>query len=49
VWSLELVSVLWLAVVFIMGQYILACGLPLAEVVHMLTEAGQIYKFAVRQ
>jgi len=37
---------LWLVVFFIMGQYILACGLLPAEVVHMLTEVGQIYKCA---
>jgi len=31
---------MWLAVFFVMGQYILACGLLSTEVVRMLTEAG---------
>jgi hypothetical protein len=45
VWS-ELVSTLWLAVFFIMGEYILACGLLPAEVEHMVTEAGHVSKCA---
>jgi len=32
-----------------MGQYILARGLLPTEVVHMLTEAGQISKYAFRR
>jgi len=40
---------LWLAVFFIMGQCILACGLLPAEMVCMLTEAGQISNCAFQR